>query len=78
MTMALACARCSGRGSSHSVSAYSYWRSRYYFTVQKQRTETILTDDDAIRDTYRTVFGLELDRLPALGNRDDPANFPLG
>jgi N-hydroxyarylamine O-acetyltransferase len=33
-------------------------------TVGEDRTETVLTGEDAIRDAYRTIFGFELDRVP--------------
>lgn len=38
--------------------------TRLITTVAGERTETMLADDDAVRDAYRTHFGFELDRLP--------------
>jgi N-hydroxyarylamine O-acetyltransferase len=38
--------------------------SRLITTVAGERTETILDGDDAVREAYRTGFGIELDRLP--------------
>jgi N-hydroxyarylamine O-acetyltransferase len=43
--------------------------NRLITTVGEARTETELVDDDAILDTYRTVFGFSLDRVPVLGGR---------
>ena len=38
--------------------------NRLITTVAGERTETHLDGDDAVREAYRTEFGIELDRLP--------------
>lgn len=38
--------------------------NRLITTVAGERTETVLDGDDVVRAAYRTVFGMELDRLP--------------
>jgi N-hydroxyarylamine O-acetyltransferase len=35
-------------------------------TVGEERTETALPDDPAVLDAYRTIFNVELDRVPRL------------
>jgi hypothetical protein len=35
-------------------------------TIGDDRTETVLPDDAAILDAYRTIFGFELDRVPVI------------
>lgn len=38
-------------------------------TIDGERVERILTDDQEILEVYRTRFGVSLDRLPALGDQ---------
>lgn len=38
-------------------------------TEGETRREMILADDDAVLDTYVTIFGMELDRVPRVQNR---------
>jgi N-hydroxyarylamine O-acetyltransferase len=40
--------------------------NRLITTVAGERTETTLDGDEAVREAYRTEFGIELDRLPVL------------
>ncbi|MQA61850.1 MAG: arylamine N-acetyltransferase [Actinophytocola sp.] len=39
---------------------------RLYETIDGERTETVLPDEDAIMATYRDRFGFEPDRLPSI------------
>lgn len=39
---------------------------RLITTVENQRTETVLEGNEAVLDAYRTIFGIELDRVPAM------------
>ena len=40
------------------------------------RSERTLDGDDAVRDAYRTIFGIELDRLPRVKKRTVRSNQP--
>ncbi|WP_394826089.1 arylamine N-acetyltransferase [Pendulispora albinea] len=40
--------------------------NRLITTANRERTETLLGDDAAIHDAYRTLFGFELSRLPTV------------
>jgi N-hydroxyarylamine O-acetyltransferase len=40
--------------------------NRLIHTVGDERTETVLPDDAAVLDAYRTTFGFELDRVPVI------------
>jgi N-hydroxyarylamine O-acetyltransferase len=40
--------------------------NRMIKTIGDDRTETVLPDDAAILDAYRTIFGFELDRVPVI------------